>query len=159
MSKSAEIALTVHARGVFSEGTLNGTIYPGMVAEVDPTQKVVGGRTGWRPFSGTTGSKGPFQIVLPDFLQGRTKNDEYADGDRVFIYSPARGDELNVRVEEPVGTGTVTEELAVGDYLQLENGGYFSKTTDLTKAVCQVTEDVQEEPDRVSEGTVQVIVL
>lgn len=157
MSKSGEIVLTTPAHGVFHEGPVSGdTLYPGMCAEVT-ADDIQGGRPTWQAYSGATAARALLAIALPDFLRGRTKSDLYADGDRGFFYVPRPGDELNLRVDSPVGTGTAAD-IAPGTLLALQSGGMFATTTTASEAVAVVSEDFVDDTDEVA-GTVQAIVL
>lgn len=159
MSRSGDIALTVPARGVFHEGTLDGTIFPGMAAEIVVGGAVVGGRPTWQAFSGSDGERSLTAIALPDFLQGRSKDDEYQDGDRVFLYCPAPGEEMNVRVDSPVGTGTFAD-ITVGTLLRKGQGGMFEVTATASEAVFVVSEEFVDDNEAGTEnGTVQAIFI
>jgi hypothetical protein len=157
MSRSNEIALTVPARGVFHEGYISGTAFPGMVGAIVPGGPVNGGRPTWKAFDGTDAAKCLVAIFLPDFLQGRDKDHEYADGERCFLYCPAPGEEINCRVDTPVGTGTFAD-IDVGTFLRVGSGGMFEVTATAAEAVFAVSEQFADDAEEVN-GTVQAIFI
>lgn len=156
MSANAEIILTVQPRGVFHEGTLVGAVTPGMAVELTSAVPV-GGRPSWQAFSEADGTRGLLAIATPDLLQGRTKDDAYKDGERVFVYCPAPGEEMNLRVDSAVGTGT-SAAMPPGTLLRKGQGGLFESTATASEAVAVVSENFEDDTDSVN-GTVQAIII
>ena len=58
-------------------------------------------------------------LACESALNGKTVDDAYADGDRVFFYTPIKGDKVNVLV-------TSGETVAIGAELQVAAGGKFT---------------------------------
>lgn len=112
MAERNVIVLAGEPGGVFKEGynASGGNILPG--------QFVKPHTTGVRESDGNVeyvladhdGSSGPVIIVDYD-MQGRTVEDPYADGERMFLYFPRNGEDLNVRVTGSVSPG---DSLGVG---------------------------------------------
>lgn len=95
-------------RGVFTEGILSGTVYPGQIVQPDPTVAMVGGRNTYVPYDTAYSgyrTKGGLYIVYEDDLQGKKYNDQYASGSRIFLYTPAPGEEFNLLLKDTAGTG------------------------------------------------------
>ena len=98
-------------RGVFLEGTFfgPGTILPGTHVQPRTPAGMSSGRGYWEPYApGANGDPRLLAVVLPDFLQGRTETQAYSAGERIFIYCPYAGEELNVVLgstsSQPEGT-------------------------------------------------------
>lgn len=112
---------TYHGR--FSEGFLatGETVYPGMVVQKDPTVALKGGRHTYKTYDVAADGGQPMGahwIVLGDYYQGKTNDDAYTAGSRLFLYCPLPGDELNVLVANLAGTAddhVAGEQLIVGD--------------------------------------------
>lgn len=115
MAKGRSIVLTVEPKGLFKEGTAEGSIAPGECLEVDAAVEPTGGRPVYQAVVGAAdGERKPVIVAYNDALQGKTVSDSVADGERVFAYAPIPGDELNVLVKASVGA------LAIGDKLIIE---------------------------------------
>ena len=119
MAKGNSIIVTPEPKGWFSECTISGTPVPGTCMEIVPSTAPVGGRFSYRARSLADGVQGPIIILLEDLLQGKVKSDAYANGDRGFIYFPVNGEEFNMAIRDPAGTGTAGVE-NIGDQLQVD---------------------------------------
>lgn len=119
MSKGNAIIVTPEPKGRFTEGTVSGTPVPGTCMEMVPSTNPVGGRFSWRARSSADGTQGPIVILLEDTLQGKTKSDAYASGDRCFLYLPVNGEEFNMAIRDQPGTGTLGVE-NIGDLLAVD---------------------------------------
>lgn len=123
MARGNEIIVTSNPRGVFNEGYVKTgeTHYPGQVLQVDATVSLVGGRHTYKIYApGTDGENpvGSYWIVLPNHLIGKGPSDSYAAGEREFLYSPMRGEELNLLVKNLSGTAddhSAGEKMMVDD--------------------------------------------
>lgn len=107
MARGNEIIVSSDPRGHFVEGIIDTAEVPGTIVQVDATQAIVGTRWHWIVYTpGTTGfrPKGPYIVLLPDQLQGKTATDAYVAGKRAFGYIPLPGDELNLLYKNLTGT-------------------------------------------------------
>lgn len=112
-AKGNEIIVSANPRGVFYEGFINTgeTPKPGTIMQIDPTQTFVGGRPVFKMYNrAADGDKplGPLFILLPDSKRGKTATDAYAAGDHCELYAPLPGEEFNLLVQDPSGTGSGT---------------------------------------------------
>ena len=119
MAKGNSIIVTPEPKGRFSEGTISGTPMPGTCMEIVPSTAAVGERFSFRARSSTDGTQGPIIILLEDALQGKTRLDAYASGDRGFLYYPANGEEFNMAIRDQPGTGTANLQ-NIGDLLVVD---------------------------------------
>jgi len=120
MASGNEIIVSGNPKGVFLEGTVNGTPKPGTVMQINAAQEPVGGRHDWTAYNvDADGNQRLVAVLLPDSLQGKVATDAYVDGDRCFLYVPAAGEELNVLVANIAGT---SDSFAIGDILIVNDG-------------------------------------
>lgn len=91
MAKGKSIVLTVEAKGGRQEYIAAEALAPGTMVAIDAAVEPVGGR-----HSVNADTTAGFGIADVDYLQGKVNTDAYAIGDRVFVYVPQSGDELNV---------------------------------------------------------------
>ena len=119
MAQGNGIIVSSDPKGVFLEGTVDGTPKPGTVMQLN-SQEPVSGRHDWTAYApGTDGEQRLIAVLLPDSLQGKLATDAYVDGDRCFLYVPAAGEELNMLVANIAGTG---DAFAIGDILIVDTG-------------------------------------
>ncbi len=119
MAIGNEIVVSSNPKGVFLEGTVDGTPKPGTVMQIN-AQEPVGGRHDWTAFNADAdGNQRLIAVLLPDSLQGKDADAAYVDGDRCFLYCPAAGEELNVLVLNIAGT---SDAFAIGDILIVNDG-------------------------------------
>ena len=116
MSLGNKILIEGEPKGKFLEGYINGALKPGILMQLDVSEAAVGGRFTYEAYApGTDGIRsGPLFILLEDYLQGKTMDTAYADGDKCFLYVPYPGEELNILVGDVAGTG---DDHAVGDLM------------------------------------------
>ena len=128
MAVGNEIVVSGNPKGVFLEGTVNGTPKPGTVMQINAATEPVGGRHDWTAFNADADGDQRLVAVLDiDHLQGKIATDAYVDGDRCFLYCPAAGEELNVLVANISGT---SDSFAIGDLLIVNDGdGLLVATT------------------------------
>lgn len=122
MALGNEIVLTIDPRGRFMEGIIDTAEKPGTIVQIDFTQAKVGNRFHWVAYNrDADGDRpaGPFIVLLPDHLQGKTSADAYAAGDRAFGYVPLPGDELNLLIANLAGTA---DDHAAGEQLMVDDG-------------------------------------
>lgn len=116
-----EVILTPNPRGRFEECIISGTPYPGTCmtikagVEMDDT-----GVFTYEPFNADAadGERFTVAVLYEDFLQGKTKENAYADGARGFLYFPVAGEELMMRIKNVSGTAddyTIGQRLIIDD--------------------------------------------
>ena len=123
--------------GQRKEGIISGTPKPGTHMQVKTAVEPVGGRPTWEAFSPATGGgpslggdgvPGLIAVLDLDDLQGFGFNTSYVSGRQGAVWVPLPGDECNLRKADIAGTGTATEDLAIGDRLLVVQGtGFISK--------------------------------
>jgi len=101
---------------IFNEFEANAAISPGMLVELMSTGKV-------RAHATEGGNAVPL-IALEDYLQGKDISDAYAAGDQVQVWTPQRGDEGYVQLEDE-------QNVAIGDFLESNGAGYFQKAVNV----------------------------
>lgn len=152
MARGTQIVVTSNPKGVFLEGIVSGTPFPGMVAELTPAVAPVGGRHTWRARSLASGAKGGVFVFREDDLQGKLGvgapqpgavpfsggtqpyagsglGDAYVSGTRCFLYAPIMGEEMNVVRESAAGTA---DDVAIGDLFSVNNVGKLIPTTSVS---------------------------
>lgn len=123
MSRGNTIVVASNPRGLFLEGYVGATLTPkpGQVMVPDHSVALKGGRHTFKyPAPGADGGAptGPYAVVREDSYQGKTTSDAYAAGDRVFLYAPAVGEELNLLLADVAGTG---DDHTAGERLMVQN--------------------------------------
>ena len=117
MSQS-EIIVTASPKGVFLEGIISGTPKPGTCVTLTNTAEV-GGRFTYEPYNADAdGNRRTVLVLIEDYLQGKTKEDAYANGDRCFLYAPCMGEELKMLLADVSGTG---DTHAIGELLIVDD--------------------------------------
>ena len=109
------ILLAAHPRGMFLEGTMSGTPYPGTLMTIVAATEPVGGRYTWEPYNRDADGDRALVAVLLEPFHGASYATAYATGERCRIYAPVAGEEMNVMVSA-AGTGT-GDAIAIGDLL------------------------------------------
>ncbi len=123
MARGNEIVVTADPKGQFVEGIIGAglTPKPGTIMQLQPATALVGGRHTWELYNADAVGgrpKGPWIVLMNDYLQGKTPSDAYTAGARAFGYIPLPGDELNLLVANIAGTAddhTKGEMLIVDD--------------------------------------------
>lgn len=143
MARGNEIVLT--AKGRFMEGVISGTPLPGTIMQLKADTDLVGGRPTYEVYNTSAdGERRAIYVLDRDWGQGKTADDAYVTGSRGFLYAPAMGDELNVRVSV-AGTGT-GDNVTIGDLFMVDDGtGLLVATTGSPESECfQAMEDVDD---------------
>lgn len=115
------------------EGIITDTSKPGTVMQIVGGTAPVGGLNGrlsYKAFAPGVGDGAPRQLLIldVDHLQGGTYDTAYVNGTRCFLWAPLPGDVVNVRKADISGTGSATEDLAIGDRCLIVDGtGKISK--------------------------------
>jgi len=118
MASGNEIIVSGNPKGVFLEGTVDGTPKPGTVMQINAATEPVGGRHDWTAFNATAdGDRRLVAVLLPDSLQGKDASAAYVDGDRCFLYVPSAGEEINILADD-----TGTPAFAIGGLLIVDDG-------------------------------------
>lgn len=124
--RGTSVIVTTEPRGVFEEGFgLAGETYkPGMIVQRDTSVDMQGGRWGYKIYNRAADGDRPLGahwVVLEDKLRGHDPSSASYSGtnnDRLFLYSPIQGEEINLLLKNLTGTGddhTIGEELMVDD--------------------------------------------
>lgn len=113
-------------KGVFVEGYVAAgeTHYPGMIVQRDPTVALKAGRATYKIYSRDADGDHPagaFWVVTEhlNVLQGKAITDSIAAGERMQLYSPLPGEELNLLVKDISGTG---DDHTAGEILMVDTG-------------------------------------
>lgn len=116
------IVVSGDPKGHFIEGTLSAavaTAKPGHLVSIDASLPLVDNRPQYKLHdAGGDGHRGNILVLRENDLIGKTVNDLYEAGSRIFMYQPVPGDELLVRFANVgTGTGAGQEDVTLGDKL------------------------------------------
>ncbi len=111
MAVNRTIVLQGNSYGHHDEGVLDTVATPGMHIQVASD-----GKYDLSPATAAELVKSAIKIVKEDALQGKTVDDAYAIGDRVFFYTPLPGDMIHCRIKTGI-------DLVIGDKVTPEGGG------------------------------------
>jgi hypothetical protein len=133
MARGNRIIVSSEPRGKFREGIVASgqTIYPGSVVQNVATTALVAGRHTVTAYDadadGGRPKGGPFMVVIEDYLQGKLATTAYTAGERIFMYIPGAGDEMNLLIQNLSGTA---DDHAAGEVLIVDDTtGKFIATT------------------------------
>lgn len=133
MARGNSIIVSANPRGVFMEGTLGvgiTTARPGVAMQVQAATSLVGGRHTFELYNvAADGSRpgGPIFILRENPYLGGKISDPYVAGERIFLYTPVEGEELNLMLGDVAGTG---DDHVKGEVLMIDDGtGEFVATT------------------------------
>lgn len=105
--------------GMFLEGTVVGTPFPGTVGQVAAGVAPISGDFSWGIYNPTADADPRIiAVFIEDSDQGFPYNIAYTSGTHCFLYVPANGEFLNMLMTAAAGTGganiyTVGERLGV----------------------------------------------
>lgn len=112
MARGNEIIVTSEPAGLFDEGYVKAaeTFYPGMVVIRDASVALSGGRHTYKIYDESADGDHPtggFWIVTNNLqtMLGKLVTDSIAAGERIQVYSPRMGEELNLLIKNISGTG------------------------------------------------------
>jgi hypothetical protein len=126
--KGSVILLASNPRGLFLEGIMYGTPYPGTLMTVKAATEPVGTKYTWEPYNTDGNGVRNLIAVLLEPFHGASYSTIYASGERCRLYVPAMGEEMNMLVSAS-GTGT-GDSVAIGDLLiPVDGTGVLIKTT------------------------------
>jgi hypothetical protein len=123
---------------VIEEYTANAVITPGMLVEVMNTNKL-------RKHATAGGNAVPM-FALEDELQGKGIDDTYIAGDKVQVWIPYRGDQVNAILADG-------EDVVCGDFLESNGAGF------LQKHVADTVDESWESADAQAANTIDLSVL
>lgn len=98
---------------VIEELDASTTIIPGELLEIDSSNEV-------KPHATAGGNVLPPMFALEDELQGNDVDDTFADGDKVQVWIPYRGDQVNAILADG-------EDVSIGDALESNGAGKLVK--------------------------------
>lgn len=151
--RGSKIIVTADPKGQFDEGYVatGETHYPGQVLQRDASVALKGGRWTYKIYvPGADGENplGSYWVVTEHMLvlQGKgitssTSFDSFAAGDRIQIYSPRAGEELNMLVGNLSGTG---DDHTIGEKMMVDNstGKLIATTGTPEDEVAQLLETI-----------------
>ena|ERR1044072_2882001 len=134
MARGNETIVSSQPNGKRTEGIVKvgETHYPGMVVQRDPTVALVQGRHTYKLYApGADGENpvGAIWVVTNEMnaMVGKLQTDSYAAGERMSLYSPQPGDELNMLVKNLSGTA---DDHTAGEKMMIDTGtGMLVATT------------------------------
>lgn len=145
MAKGNRIVLSSEPQGRFIEGVLgNITPKPGTIMQFDISEALVGNRHVWEVYNADADGgnpKGPYIVLIEDYLAGVGPTTAYAANSRCFGYIPKSGDELNLLLADVAGTA---DDHTKGEILIVDDGtGKLIATTGTPEdEVAMLLEDV-----------------
>jgi hypothetical protein len=148
VARGNEIVVTSNPRGVFEEGYVKSgqTFYPGMVVLRDTSVALKGGKHTYKIYDESADGDQPtgaFWVVTNGLLSllGKLCSDSYAAGERVSLYSPVAGEELNLLLKDIAGTA---DDHAIGEKLVVDTatGKLIATTGSPETEVAQLLEAV-----------------
>lgn len=146
MSRRNSIIITADPKGQFDEGqvAVSNTLYPGMIVQRDYTVALKGGRFTYKVYTRDANGdhpKGGYWVVTERMgaMLGKTMTDSYAAGDRIMVYSPRNGEELNLLMGDVAGTA---DSHAIGEILMAKSAaGTLIATTGNPEDECAVLQE------------------
>src|SRR5687767_4248385 len=146
MARGNSILVGFEMQGRREEGIVatGETHYPGVAVQAKVSAGLTGGRYTYELYNADADGgrpKGPIYIVLEDAYQGRTVSDPYTAGERLFLYCPLPGDELNLLISNLSGTG---DDHTAGEMLIIDDttGEFIATTGTPETEVAQLLETI-----------------
>lgn len=151
MARGSRTIVTADPKGQFEEGYVGAgnTFYPGMIVQVDASVALKGGRHTYVAYNRDADGNmplGPYWVVTGELhlFLGKPQTNPYAAGDRVSLYSPRAGEELNLLLANLAGTG---DDHALGEILMVDDGtGKLIATTGTPESECAVLLEAVTDP-------------
>lgn len=151
MARGNRIIVSSEPQGKFTEGYVKSgnTFQPGMVVERDPSVALSNGRHTYKyanPGADGGQPKGAYWIVtdMLHWLIGKAISDTIAAGERVVLYSPMAGEEINLLLLNIAGTA---DDHALGEVLIVkDNVGKFIATASTPDSKCAQLLEVVTDP-------------
>ena len=133
----SEIVVTApKPRGVFVEGTINDTSYPGTAMQIVSGQTFLGGEPYWQHYAPSADADPRLcAILLADTEQGQLYSTAYAVGARCQVYCPLAGEYVNVIVAPQQGSSSANA-YTIGERLvpQHTTGQFIIESTSSIQA-------------------------
>lgn len=134
MARGNEIIVTAEPGGVFAEGYVatGQTFKPGMIVQRDPSVALQGGDHTYKLYDRDADGNmpaGSYWVVtnLLHTMIGKDVTVSITEGEKVMLYSPRPGEELNLLVANLAGTA---DDHALGEILMVDDGtGLLIATT------------------------------
>jgi hypothetical protein len=151
MARGNRTIVTADPKGQFEEGYVatGQTFYPGMVVQVDASVALKGGRHTYGVYNRDADGNmpaGPYYVVTGELhlLVGLDQTVAYAAGERVSLYSPRAGEELNLLLLNVAGTA---DDHALGEILMVDDGtGKLIVTTGTPESECALLKEAVTDP-------------
>lgn len=131
MAFGNRIVISEQEHGHRTEGIISGTPKPGTCVLLKNVAVQNGKTWTWEPFGATAasgnngvaadGDQRMIAVLDVDYLQGRIATTAYANEERVPIYFPVPGEELNMIFQNISGTGD-DQDVVIGDQLMVDDG-------------------------------------
>ncbi len=146
--RGSSIIVVSDPKGQFEEGVVatGETFYPGMVVQRDASVALKSGKHIYKYYNRAADGdmpEGSHWVVTERLLalQGKIYSDSYAAGERVSLYSPRAGEEMNLLLLNISGTG---DDHTAGEILMVNDGdGKLIATTGSPEVeVAQLLESV-----------------
>lgn len=130
----SRIIVASEPRGIFLEGTISGTPYPGTVMQVG-TASPVSGEFTYVVYAPTSdGDPRLWVVLLEDELQGTPFSTAYVTGTRGFLYVPIPGEHMNMLVAGEQATGSANVYTIGERLIAQHNTGLLIAATSSTQA-------------------------
>jgi hypothetical protein len=118
--------VSTEPKGQYDEGYVKTgeTHYPGMIVQKDFSVALRGGRHTFKIYDRAADGDQPagaFWVVTDKVnrFQGKRMTDSIAAGERIEVYAPLSGDELNLLIANLAGTA---DDHSVGEILMVDDG-------------------------------------
>lgn len=117
MAKGKSIIVAANPRGCFLECVAGAAISPGHMCQLKSATEPDGtNRHTWEVFNGAAdGEQTLVAIAIENRAEGKVNSDAYAADDRVSLYCPIPGEEMNVLVQASAGALVIGGKLIVDD--------------------------------------------
>lgn len=124
--RGTRIIVTADPKGQFEEGVVAAgqTFYPGLIVQRDPAVALKAGRHTYKLYTRDADGnlpRGSYWVVTEELNAtiGKAYTESYGAGERVSLYSPRAGEELNLMVSNLAGTG---DDHALDEILMVDSG-------------------------------------
>ncbi len=149
MAKGNEIIVSAHPQGKFNEGIISGTLKPGTQVQIQAGTAPVEGRFTYEAYN-PSADNDPREVIvlLPDPFQGFLPTSAFVSGQRVQVYTPLPGEDINMLVKGQAGTGSANA-FTIGERLSPEHGSgkLIQQSTSGNNATFQSMEHIDEVPN------------
>lgn len=150
---NSTILLASEPHGIFLEGIVSGTPYPGTVMEIQNATAPINGEFTWQVYGTNAGMSDADPrlraVLLEDKLQGFSYVSPYVAGQKCFLYCPIPGEMMNMMVAGQVGTGSANA-FTIGERFipHASTGLLIKESTSATIAPFMCLEHIDLTPDQ-----------